>query len=260
MTKIFVIMDAAENIKLLKSLGLSTREIQVYLATIESGPAAASVIARTAREQRQTTYSVLLSLVEMGIVRISDRGSVKRFSADPRELLTFLDQKREGLQQITDELEKQIPELLALRGADSNIPKVVYYEGEDGLRLLMQHILDYYKAGGEKLFRAYGVNKFHGTLKNYLYRFVQERAKYNVDTRLFIGKGPNDFGIIDKKTALGRMIKQLNMDPQSAGVYIVGNRLFLFSYKDNVGVMVQNDSIVSLLTAVFDDQWERVRK
>jgi len=248
-----------EDIKtLLKDIGLSVREVEVYLAVVSIGPARVSVIAKQVRMQRQTAYSILRALSEKGVLKQSDLGAVKRFSADPRELLLYLDQKQESLKNTKIKLQKQIPKLLDERKSHTNIPKVTYYEGDSGLKLLFQHMLSFYKEGGEKLFRAYGINNFHGVLGGYLYDFVQERNRYDVETKLFIGDGSDDFGIVDKGSTLGREVKRLNMESQEAGVYILGDKLFLFSYKDEVGIMIENNSIVSLFKAVFDDHWERV--
>jgi len=97
-------------------------------------------------------------------------------------------------------------------------------------------------------------------LGDYLYDFVKKRHAYGVKTELFIGKGEDDFMITDgRSSALGRTVKHLNMPPQQAGAYIVGDAVYLFSYRDNVGIKIENAAIVELLKASFDDHWKRVR-
>ena len=72
---------------------------------------------------------------------------------------------------------------------------------------------------------------------------------------MFIGKGDNDFGITNEKNKLQREVKQLVIEPQEAGIYLAGDRVYLFSYADTVGVMIENEAIVKILKANFDAQW-----
>ncbi len=88
---------------------------------------------------------------------------------------------------------------------------------------------------------------------------MKKRASYGVDTHLFIAKGPDGFNIHDEKSAYRRTVKRLDIDQQMAGIYFVANRAYFFSYEDNVGIMIENQSIVSMLKHVFDDHWKRVK-
>ena len=65
--------------------------------------------------------------------------------------------------------------------------------------------------------------------------------------------------IFSPENVLGRTIKQLPMDPQKASLYIVGDRLYLFSFEDKVGVMIENKAIARLLNEIFGIQWEQTK-
>ncbi|TAK57259.1 hypothetical protein EPO17_02440 [Patescibacteria group bacterium] len=106
-------------------------------------------------------------------------------------------------------------------------------------------------------FRGYGINYFYGSLESFLQNFVKERYGYGVKTNLFIANAPDNFNIVDEKSALGRTVKHLDMEEQKAALYLVANRAYLFSYADNVGVMIENQAIIQLLKDVFDDHWEK---
>ncbi len=249
-------MSALE--KTLKELGLSAKEIAVYKLVLLSGSVSASQLGRELSLPRQTVYSLLEKLVAMCAVAQSDREGVRQFSADPEALLALVREKKQRLESDHAALERELPEILASRRRKvRNFPNVQYYEGDDGLKRLFGSILLYYKQSGDKEFRGYGVNKIGAPLAGYLHDFVAKRYKLGVTTKLVIGRGPDDFYERSGGSKLGREVKRLDMDEQNAGVYLVGNRLYLFSYTDNVGVMIENETIIKLLTAVFDAQWSR---
>lgn len=250
-------MSALE--KTLKELGLSAKEAAVYKLVLLSGSVSASQLGRELSLPRQTVYSLLEKLVAMRAVAQSDREGVRQFSADPESLLAIIREKKQRLDGEQAALERELPEILASkRRKVRNFPKVQYYEGDDGLLRLFESILTYYKTSGDKEFRGYGVNKIGTPLAGYLHDFVKKCYKMGVNTKLMIGRGPDDFYDKSAGKKLGRDVKRLDMDEQNAGAYLVGGRLYLFSYTDNVGVMIENETIIKLLTAVFDAQWGKI--
>ena len=245
--------------KSLASLGLAKKEIQVYLALVKVGLCRASRVAREVDLPRQTVYSLLQQLVREEFVEQSDKRGVKQFFADPEKLLTLLEKRKRKLDDERAVLQREIPNLLSLRKNKDAFPKVQYYEGERGLKRLFRNILDQYAQGEREIFRGYGINTFKDVLHEYPRDFVKERWKYGVETHLFIGRGSDDFGITGPSNAYGRTVKCLDIEPQKAGLYVVGSRVYLFSYADLVGVMVENEAIAKLLRNTFDEHW-RVAK
>lgn len=243
--------------ELLKQLGLTDKEQKLYLATVKLGPCGATRLAMETKLPRQTVYSLIEGLLDQGLMTQSDRRGVKQFFAKPEDLEQVITSRQDNLKKTKALLIKELPKLLALKKRPVPLPKVQYYEGEEGLKHLFSNILSFYKAGGEKLFRGYGINEFKGLLGDYLYQFVKERGKYNVETRLFIGQGPDDFGIIDEESAFGRKVKRLGIKPQNGGFYIVGNQIYLFSYPAEVGVMIENQDIANLFKEIFDERWSQ---
>lgn len=243
--------------ELFEKIGLSKKEEKVYLATLKIGPAPVSKIARETNFPRQTVYSIIKMLADRGFVDQSDRAGVIQFSAEPEKLLLVLQKERRNIEKNEVELEKLIPELKKYQERAIVLPKVKYYEGEEVLKNMFTDILSFYKKGGEKLFRGYGINRYQDALGDFLHDFARERYEQGVITNLFIGNGDDDFGIIDESKRFGRNVKRLAMDPQHAGFYIVGDRLYLFSYKTGTGIVVENKEIADLLKAAFDDHWSK---
>ncbi len=241
----------------LKKLGLSEKESDTYLDLLTNGLSSASALAARVAFPRQTVYSILEKLIAEGFVEQSDKRGVKHFLADPDALRPLLEKKKRLLEDSARELDSELPKLLAGAKSAAALPKIRYYEGENGLKRLFENILTLYQKGLSHTFRGYGINSFHQFLGDYLYEFVTKRGECGVATKLFIADAPDDFSATGDTAAQGRDIKRIDMAPQEAGMYMAGDSAYLFSYVDNVGVKIENKAIVQLLKTVFDDHWKK---
>ncbi len=243
--------------KTLLKCGLDEKEARIYLATVKVGPSPLSKIAREAGVLRQTTYSIVSNLVQRGFIEESDRAGVKQFFADPKKLLLLLERQKEALETSKNDVEQLLPEFERIRlSRTTKIPSVRYYSGDEGVQEAFEDILDHYKTGSEKKFRGYGVNTMRDILGDYLPEFIRRRGELGVETDLFVAEGDDDFEITET-TQYGRKVKRIAMPKQNAGAYVAGKRLYLFSYTDKVGVVIENKAIVDLLTQAFDDHWKK---
>lgn len=241
----------------LEQLGLSGKESHVYLVMLKTGLSSASAIARAAKLPRQTAYSLLEHLVAEGYVEQSDRKGVRQYYADPNGLGKLIARKKEVLDRAKKAFEEEVPRLLSEHRRGTSLPVVQYYEGQAGLRRLFENILDQHRKGKAKTFRGLGINRFYGDMESYLREFVARRHKLGVQTNLLIANAPDNFGIRDERTALGRNVRRLDIDEQEAAIYLVGKNAYFFSYRDNVGVMIENQAITEYLKQVFDIVWDR---
>lgn len=241
----------------LKKLGLGDKERAIYLILLKIGLSNATQIAGEVGFPRQTVYSVLEGLVGEGFVEQSDKRGVRQFFADPNQLISLVESRKNELEKSKKVLEEEVPKLLIKNRRGQKFPVVQYYEGREGLKRLFQNILGEYEKGREKIFRGYGINFFYEGLEDFLKKFIEKRAELEVDTNLFIAQGPDGFGITGSENTLRRNIKKLNIEPQDSGIYLVGNKAYFFSYKDNVGVMIENPTISNFLRAAFDDHWKK---
>lgn len=245
--------------KILQKLDLREPEIKVYKAALFGGSGSISRIARDAELPRQTAYSIIQKLVELGIVRQSEKSGVKEFFADPDDLRLYSEKQKKKFGTLITDIEQEIPNLQEkLVKSRKRLPKVQYFEGTYGMKHVFELILEQYKKGAEKIFRGYGVNTYAETkLGDFVQEFLKKRADIGVKTKLLIGAGEDDFNITDEATRLGRTVRHIDVTPQKAGIYLVGGRVYLFSYTDEVGVMIENEAIVGFLKELFEDDWKK---
>jgi HTH-type transcriptional regulator, sugar sensing transcriptional regulator len=242
----------------LDRIGLNQKERHVYETLLTLGVAKAAEIGRRTNIPRQTAYSILESLVTKHIVDVHAHRGVRVYSANPQILLKRVRSTQDELERTYTDLQKEIPKIEALKMRPAAIPEMKYYEGTEGLKELFNDILEQH-AQGAKEFRGYGVNQVGRALPGeFLASFIKKRWAHKVDTRLLIADAPDDFNITGPENTLGRRVKHINIPEQDAACYIVDDRVYIFSYIDQVGLVIHNATIAKLLTAVFDDHWNRV--
>ncbi len=103
--------------KELKKLGLSDREIEIYLFGLGAGPATAQNIANNTKIKRPTVYVDLERLKQLGLVNQSFKGKKKLFEmASPEKLLRITEREKEE----TEEKEAGIKNIITSLKAIAN--------------------------------------------------------------------------------------------------------------------------------------------
>src|SRR3990167_9035719 len=118
-----------ENTKILGNIGLSDTESRVYLAALELGESLRKTLADKAGIKRPTLYyEVLPSLLGKGLLTETVRG--KRRYLVAQDIQPFLETKRFQI----EEAEQLIPQLRALPATASTRPKLLLFEGVEGIK------------------------------------------------------------------------------------------------------------------------------
>jgi sugar-specific transcriptional regulator TrmB len=117
----------------LQELGLNEKEASVYLACLQLGSATVQKIAQTAILKRPTTYIILESLLEKGLVKNVPRGTTTEYqAADPQTLVDHLTHQ-------TAILNSLLPTLASLQKR-ADRPKLQMFEGRRQVLRLYDHI------------------------------------------------------------------------------------------------------------------------
>ncbi|MBI3255392.1 MAG: hypothetical protein HYZ63_00290 [Candidatus Andersenbacteria bacterium] len=125
----------------LKKAGLSDKQAQVYLALLQLGPSPIQKIARKAGVARATTYVVIESLEEMGLVEaISQENRLVYIAESPQRLLQIVVRKQQLIEESRRDLEQLVPALQAIFHRGNDEPSVRYYPGKAGLIELRQEM------------------------------------------------------------------------------------------------------------------------
>src|SRR3989344_3982433 len=117
------------NKDILKQIGLTDYEAEVYLTLLANGQLSAYELAEKAGLYRQVTYDVLKRLGEKGFVSSVTEGKTKLFKPiDPKLILEFLNERTESYKQL-------LPELIQINDASKQSLSVETYKGKNVVRI-----------------------------------------------------------------------------------------------------------------------------
>ena len=185
----------------LRQLELSDRQINIYQALLRLGPSSIRDIAKESGVNRGSTYETLKQLVTKGIVSYFPKGKRRMFQAeDPERLLSLGESKQQALATAMEHLRKDIIPALKLTQTEFSPGNVRFYEGDDGVELVLRDILD---STANKPEQGYAVISTK-TLREHLYRpfpnFTKTRVSRGIRVRVIaVGEGGDDAELAQRK-------------------------------------------------------------
>lgn len=235
----------------LKLIGLSEREIIVYLACLKLGSATVNQISKEAGTFRTYTYDILKSLMEKGLVGSVMKRRAQYFEAsDPDRIVEILKEKE-------DQIKEVLPQLRQLKQTITKKPTVEFYEGLAGLKLIHDTIL---REKPEEI-RVYGNPEQHyEIMKFYLPRFVKERVKLGIKARVIIkdSKVGREWMKGKEKEEL-RQTKFFSEQPKyfPSVTYMWNHKITYFTIeKKIIAVIIEDENIAEAQKVVFENMWK----
>jgi len=185
----------------LYQLGLDKREIKIYRALLKLGPASIRDVAAEAGINRGTTYETLKQLATKGVVNYFPKGRRRVFQAeDPDQLLVLGERRQQALDQAMEQLRSEVIPALKQTRTEFSPGNVRFYEGDDGVELVLRDILDSTAADPA---RGYSVISTKA-LRQHLYRpfpnFTRQRVERGIQVRvLAMGEGGDEAEFAERK-------------------------------------------------------------
>jgi len=129
---------------LLKKIGLDEMETACYLELLKKSPQKASQIARKIDAPKSTVHLNLGQLVDIyGLVKREKHKNYYLFRVeDACDLTKMLELRAEKAQQTYEKVKNLLPELRALQEYEFEKPKILYFEGREGLKRAFEMMLD----------------------------------------------------------------------------------------------------------------------
>ncbi|AQA17374.1 transcriptional regulator [Halioglobus japonicus] len=239
----------------LYQIGLDDREINIYKALLRLGPASIRDVAAEAGVNRGTTYETLKQLATKGVVNYLPRGKRRVFQAEePEQLLQLAERRQQALTVAMEQLRAEvIPELKQSQGQFSP-GNVRFYEGDDGVELVLRDILDSTASDPE---RGYSVISTK-TLREHLYRpfpnFTRQREARGIRVRaLAVGEGGDEAEYAERKW----LPASQTTDASYIAIYPPKVAMITLADKNYpVVVIIDSAAIASTQQILFDTLWE----
>ncbi|MBN1385802.1 hypothetical protein JW968_02365 [Candidatus Woesearchaeota archaeon] len=242
-------MEEPKIINNLEDFGLTEKETRVYLANLKIGTSKVNEIAKKANILRETTYAVLRSLIEKGLVSHVIKSGIKYFEAvDPSELINILEEKKTKIESI-------LPDLIDMKMSVMEKPEITVYEGKTGLKTILDMII---KDKPRELLQLSSADILE-TLQFYFPHWIKKRIENKIKTRILNQKTAK---MIYYKRTGKEALREVRFLPANFKIttsnFIYNNKIAIMTMKaDNIiGVMIENKDIVDTEKSQFEFIWK----
>jgi len=249
----------------LKKLGLKDKEAAVYLSCLELGPSPVQKIARKAKVVRATTYVILESLMNMGLVTKYKEGKKTLFTAEPpRQLMRLLEKSREELDEKQHDLEQLLPELHVLMKSSDDRPTVRYFKGKEGLYAIRQEIVMYCQYG-DTIYNFTPADHLNAIFAETERDYYKQRSAKGIKSRTIFTTRSESYKkkLLDKRylnpPAELRYISPSKF-PSTSGMTIFKNRIAIGSFTGKFGgVIIENSAMADMMRRLFELAWKSAK-
>ncbi len=239
--------------------GLSYREAKIYLSLLESGSSIVSDIAKKAATNRSTTYVLLESLANRGLVSISEQNKIKWYTPSPPErLVQYLEdsvQKYTSLMGIAHSL---LPELKSMYVGVGPKPKVQFFEGLEGIKTAYEDTL----TSKETILAYASIENMHSALKNYFPEYYKRRTKKNIKIRAIFPDTPEarertKFNAEETREAYLVPSEKYGFSPE---INIYDNKVVFMSLVEKFSLIIESKELADALKKAFELSWQEAKR
>lgn len=244
----------------LKKIGLQDKGAAVYLACLELGPSPVQQISRKAKVVRATTYVVLESLMQQGLVTRYKEGKKTLFSAEPpRQLMRLLEKQKEAIEDREHHLQELLPQLQVLMRGDGESPTVRYFAGREGLHAIRQEIVRYTESG-DTIYNFTPADFLVGVFPDNEDTHLAQRVAKKIHAKtIFTTKSEKV-----KKRWLSEELSRYSARkyvspekfPSMGGLTIYRDRVAFGSYTGKLmGVIIESSVMANMMHSLFELAW-----
>jgi len=244
------------SVKTLEALGLSAKDLDVYVTILTLGSAPLRKIAEEANLNRGTAYDALKRLLDVGLVSYVDAKTHRYFTGeDPHKLRGLATRREVAIAEARQALDEAIPELQEVLGRSEHRPAVRYGEGEAGVREILEDVLFTAELGAESMYRVYSSAALRDLIASAWPAFTKTRIKRGIRVKaISIGEGGKTAGL-DERKWLTRETKAPTY------IFIYGGKTAYVAadaHKNLFGVTIEDSAIAATQKMIFDALWEHL--
>ncbi|MDP2925037.1 MAG: helix-turn-helix domain-containing protein [Nanoarchaeota archaeon] len=237
---------------ILKNLGLTDYEIEIFLTLIKNGPLSAYEISKKTGLYRQACYDALNRLQEKAFVSFVLKNGKKIFQAiDPEKILEFLDEQKKQYEQV-------LPELLKLNTLGKDDIHVEVFKGKNIDKIgLMDIINTLKKTGGEVLCTAVDESTPIANNKTIVEQYERNLVQYKIIEKVIIKIGTR--GFLTRGQTIYRYIDEKYFNPNPMQIY--GDKVQIIMWGNpNYLIIIKNKNISDSFRKQFELMWKIAKK
>lgn len=238
----------------LREVGLSPKETETLWILLWEGSLPASQIARRTKLNRTTSYGILKSLAEKGLVSRTSIGGVTRFqSIDPRLLPDYIERMRSGLLERKKEIEGILPQIISARTKKNIFPRIQFFEGIEGVKQAYEDTLE--NNQGKQLLDISGTDAIFTRMDSeWLDYYLKKRTRLGIRC---VDLAPNTEWSRRSKAVDKEVLRITKLIPAQftfdTEIDIYDNKVGIFSYseKEPIAVIIEDEAIANTMKTLF---------
>ncbi|MFA6462049.1 MAG: helix-turn-helix domain-containing protein [Candidatus Woesearchaeota archaeon] len=233
---------------ILENLGLSQGEIRVYLTLLETGSTKVGTIIEKSGMASSAVHNSVNSLMDKGLITHIKKGKIKHYQAvPPKQLIDFIDEKKNKLKQILPELE--LKQKLAEDKQEAEI-----FEGTKGIISMLNILIDNTKKGEEYLFFAINVPEQNEEIQKFFLNYDLKRKEKGLGVK---GIAPKN----EQKWFNERRYLQMRYTsmPVPSNISLCKDKICFFTWEDKpMGYLIQSKQLVKIYQDYFQNMWKMI--
>lgn len=237
---------------LIETLGLSSQEAAVYLAALELGEANIQEISRKSGVKRTSIYNFIDVLKERQLLSEVKKGKRKLYAAvSPHHLV---DEQKSKVASI----ERLIPQLLAIQNNVRNKPRVMFFEGIEGIKEIYQMTL----RDKQIIYAWEDLDKTLEVLPpSFVKSYPAERAANKIPARCIDRDTPSAREWTAKNNVrLARESRFIESEEFGTEINVFGNKVAFFRWdkQSPFGVVIEDPGIATAVRVAWQELWDRL--
>jgi len=210
----------------LRKLGLTEKEVRVYLAALELGYTSVQKIAQQAKITRPTAYVIIKSLKDKGLISESKDNGKKYFIAEsPDKLLGILKRQKNEI----EEKEREFIRIISILKDKYQLGdkrEIKTYKNKTGLKILFN---DFLTTQSKKIYILVNNEKiWPKKAREITYKKIQQR--------------------LGRKVQIEEISKKSNIDFD--GIIIIYDKIIILPDKSS-GILIENKTIINLIKSIY---------
>ncbi len=237
-----------ENTAILKQLGFTEQEIEVYLSLLTLGGSKASTVAKDIAIQRTAVYHILKKMASKGYVNVFFRDKHKFYYAQKPSKLAALYSKK------LDNLYAFLPQLQALENKKQSTVGIQFIQTLEELKEFYTGVL--YEYADKDYYIIGSAGDWEGLDAEWFKQFRIDRARNNIRTKLLLTEKSRDVSPDDPS-----LLREVKFVPEK---YVYKSIIDIFDDKvlivsselSSLAVVIAIPAMRDVFMAMFDMLWD----
>lgn len=249
-------------IDVLKELGLSQEEADIYSTLLDKGALSATSISKNSKVKRTYVYAVCKSLIKKGLISQLTEKNVTTFSPlSPDHLMDLAERQKQEALKASQTLEGILPTLKNKYSSVESKPVITYYEGYEGIKKVYMDTIK----EGKTIYSFMQNSEIEPNFRTWLREtYVKSRLENNIHAKVILSSGNWAKEYVQKSPELLREVKVVpsNKYPFQVEVNIYGNKISFMNYhtkSDPVGIIIENEYTAKTMLAFFNLTWDSIK-